>query len=469
MPAPATATDIARVAASGTSAAGVWHRTRDWLSGKAGAALPVRVQRELDAQRRHNEILIGWVQAALLLTFALLYMFSRKTFAVDVMLRPVPWALGVYAVFVAYRLTLAYRGRLTINRQILSVIADNCLLMVTIWSFSLQYGQPAAFSLKAPTLFYVFIFIALRTLSLMPGMVLLAGAVAALGWLSLVGIAINAPGGMDLITRDYVIYLTSISVLIGGEIDKVISILLVSVILAIATARAGALLHRSVAGQAAALQLARFFSPDIAATIVNADEILKPGNGRQTEAAAMFIDMRGFTRLAASMAPTELVGLLGEYQKVAVPVIQKHGGSVITYLGDGIMVTFGATRPSTTYAADALRATAALLDALEAWAAGRRAAAQPAPGVGIGVEVGNVTCGAIGDDRRLEYAVIGDPVNRAAKLQNHTKVLEVRALTSAYALQRAQAQGFDGARCAVRRDACNVAGIADPFKVVVIA
>ena len=469
MPAPAAATDIAHVAAPGPTAALALRRARHWLSGNAGTALPVRVQRELDAQRRHNEILIGWVQAALVLTFALLYAFSRKTFAADVMLRPVPWALGVYAVFVAYRLYLAYRGRLTINRQILSVIADNCLLMVTIWSFHLQYGQPAAFSLKAPTLFYVFIFIALRSLTLMPGMVLLAGAVAALGWLGLVGIAINAPGGMDLITRDYVVYLTSISVLIGGEVDKVISILLVSVILAIASARAGALLHRSVAGQAAAMQLARFFSPDIAATIVNADEILKPGSGRQTEAAAMFIDMRGFTRLAASLAPTELVGLLGEYQRVAVPVIQKHGGSVITYLGDGIMVTFGATRPSSSYAADALRATAELLDALEAWAAARRAAGQPAPGVGIGVEVGTVTCGAIGDDRRLEFAVIGDPVNRAAKLQNHTKLLQVKALATAYTLQRALVQGFDGARCIVRQEPCDVTGIAEPLNLVVIA
>ena len=234
-------------------------------------------------------------------------------------------------------------------------------------------------------------------------------------------------------------------------------------------ARAGALLHRSVAGQAAALQLARFFSPDIAATIVNADEILKPGSGRQTEAAAMFIDMRGFTRLAASMAPGELVGLLGDYQKIAVPVIQKNGGSVITYLGDGIMVTFGANRPSTTFAADALRATAELLDALEAWAARRHAAGQPAPGVGIGVEVGTVTCGAIGDDGRLEYAVIGDPVNRAAKLQNHTKVEQVKALASAYALERALAQGFDAVRCNERRGQRPIIGIADPFDVVVIA
>ncbi len=469
MSAPVVATDIARATASRLTVAVAWRRTRDWLSGNAGAALPVRVQRELDAQRRQNEILIGWVQAALMLTFALLYAFSRKTFANDAMLRPVPLALGVYAVFVSYRIYLAYQGRLTIARQILSVIADNCLLMITIWSFHLQYGQPVAFSLKAPTLFYVFIFIALRTLTLMPGMVLLAGAVAALGWLGLVGIAINAPGGMDLITRDYVQYLTSIHVLVGGEIDKVISILLVSVILAIASARAGALLHRSVAGQAAAMQLARFFSPDIAATIVNADEILKPGSGRQTEAAAMFIDMRGFTRLAASLPPTELVGLLGEYQKVAVPVIQKHGGSVITYLGDGIMVTFGATRPSLSYAADALRATAELLDALEAWAAARRAADQPAPGVGIGVEVGTVTCGAIGDDRRLEYAVIGDPVNRAAKLQNHTKVEQVKALASSCTLRRALAQGFDAARCVARQEPCNVTGIADPLILVVIA
>jgi adenylate cyclase len=231
-------------------------------------------------------------------------------------------------------------------------------------------------------------------------------------------------------------------VLIGGEIDKVVSILLVTGVLTAATARARTLLNRSVTEGAAAAQLSRFFAPEVAATIVAADEALRPGQGRQTEAAAMFLDMRGFTRLAARLAPSELIGLLGEYQNLAVPAIQENGGSIDGYLGDGIMATFGATRESARYAANAMRAAERLLEDLGAWAEARARTGLPAPDVGIGIAVGNVICGAVGDDSRLEYTVIGDAVNTAAKLQTHTKVENVRALATAAALDLAVSQGY---------------------------
>ena len=135
----------------------------------------------------------------------------------------------------------------------------------------------------------------------------------------------------------------------------------------------------------------------------------------------------------------------------------------------GIMITFGATRTNATYAADALRAAEQLLDALDAWAVERRTKNLPAPGVGIGVAVGTVTCGTIGEEGRLEYAVIGDPVNRAAKLQNHTKVEAVRALCTCYMLERAIEQGYDDRRAREIRKARTVAGVAAPEDLAVIA
>lgn len=440
----------------------------DWLAGTAGGTLPEHARRELDDQRERNEILVVWIQAGLLATFALLYTLSRKTFPEGVAFRPVPWALGIYGIFIALRLFFAYRRSLKLPQLVLAVLADMTLLMVTIWSFHLQYGQPPAFYLKAPTLFYVFIFIALRTLSLVPGLVLAAGVAGAGGWLALLAFALNAPGGMALITTDYVAYLTSLSVLVGGEVDKVLSIVIVSILLAIATARARSLLLRAVAGQAAASQLARFFAPDVAATILASDEILKPGVGRQTEATAMFIDMRGFTRMAAQLPPRELVALLGEYQRIAVPIIERHRGSVMTYLGDGIMVTFGAMRANPAHAADALHCATELLDTLGEWARVRAARRLPAPGIGIGIEVGTVTCGAIGDEGRLEYAVIGDAVNRAAKLQNQTKAEDVRALATREVLERAVAHGYRGVGCGRILAARPVTGITDPVDLVVV-
>lgn len=430
--------------------------------------LPARVVRALEAQQRSAEIFTSWVQAAVVAVLATLYLASPSTAPPNAVFQPVPWALGIYAAITILRLRLALVGRLTARLRYASVVIDMALLMVTIWSFHLQYGQPAAFYLKAPTLTYVFIFIALRALSFSPSYVLAAGAAATTGWLALLGYALAAPGGADLITRDYVAYMTSARILIGGEIDKIVSILLTTGLLGVATARGRDLLERALAEQAAVSQLARFFPAEVAEELILADELARPGEGENREAAAMFVDLRGFTRLAATLDPKAVVALLGEYQRIAVPIIQRHHGSVMSYLGDGIMATFGATRPSPTYAADALRCTEALLEAFDDWCANRAARRAPAPCLGIGVEVGTMVCGAIGEEGRLDYTVIGDAVNRAAKLQNQTKVEGVRALTTFTARDRAVAQGYAPARPQAPRAARTVAGVATPVDLVVI-
>ena len=404
--------------------------------------LPARVERALVDLRRESEILIGWVQAALVTVLGTLYLVAPSTSPADAVFRPVPWALGIYGAFTVLRLVLAYRNRLTFALKIVSVLVDVTMLMTTIWSFHIQYGQPAAFYLKAPTLLYVFVFIVVRALTITPGYVLFTGLTAALGWLALLGYALAEPGGAALVTHDYIEYMTSAKILIGGEIDRVVSILIVTLVLSVSVARARQLLFHAVGDQAAVSQLSRFFSPEIAERLSRADELLHPGDAEQREAAAMFIDLRGFTKLAAALPPAELIDLLREYQRIAVPIIHQNNGSIATYLGDGIMVTFGATRSTTTYCADAMRCAERLLKALASWHKEREARDLPAPGVGIGVDAGTVTCGVIGDEARLEYAIIGDPVNRAAKLQNQTKVEGVLGLASRACRDRAIEQGY---------------------------
>lgn len=430
--------------------------------------LPERVLRKIEAQRERSEILISCVQAAVILLLAVLYWVSPKTFMADVPFQPVPWTLSAYAAFTALRLWLALRMRLSPLMLGASVVVDVTLLMVLIWSFHLQYGQPAAFYLKAPTLLYIFIFIALRTLSFSPLYVLFTGITAAAGWLVLLLYALTEPEGMSLITRDYVAYMTSARILIGAEIDKIISILVVAAMLSLAVSRARSLLHSSVTEEAAATELSRFFEADVAREIVGAEDSLKPGDGRQVEAASMFIDLRGFTRLAATLTATEVVSLLNEYHGVIVPVIQRNNGNVNAYLGDGILVTFGAIRPRPGFAAEALRATGELLDAYDRWADQRKAHGQPALGIGIGVNCGAVAVGAIGDASHLEFTVIGDSVNSAAKLQNHTKTEGVRALTTEEMRDLAVRQGYDAKRCGEVLARRNVAGVTEPMDLVVM-
>jgi len=431
--------------------------------------LPARVLRAIETQRARSEILTGWVQAIIIVVLATLYFIAPSSSPADFFMRPAPWAIGAYAAFTALRLRLAYAGQLTPLLRAASVVLDMALLTVTIWGFHLEYGQPAAFYLKAPTFAYFFIFIALRTLSFSPGYVLLAGGTAALGWLALLLYALGESGGMALVTRDYVDYMTAAKILIGGEIDKIVSLLLVSALLALAAARSRQLLEQAAAVQAAAAQMVRYFPPEVAEQLIWADELLKPGEGEAREAAAMFIDLRGFTRLTGTLTPKELLALVGEFQRIAVPVIQRHRGAIITYLGDGIMVVFGAARSTQTYAADALRCAEALVDDVGRWVAESCARGDCTPEIGIGVDVGTVICGTIGEEGKLEYAVLGEPVNQAAKLQAHTKLEGVRALTTQHGLAVARAQGYEDARCREYPERRAVAGVDTPLALVAIA
>jgi adenylate cyclase len=151
-----------------------------------------------------------------------------------------------------------------------------------------------------------------------------------------------------------------------------------------------------------------------------------------------------------------------------VPVIQRHGGSIDKFMGDGIMATFGAAVETESYAADALDAARGLLDASDAWNAEREAAGKPPLRVGVGIAVGSVVFGAVGDATRLEYTVIGDPVNLAAKLEKHTKIERCRALTTADALARALGQGYAAPAAPESRAARAVEGIDIPLDLVVL-
>ena len=200
-------------------------------------ALPARIEVRVRAQEEASEILVGWVQLAVVLGFSAVYLVAPKTFSAAAPFQPVPWVLAAYLAFTLVRLTLAHRHRLPEWLRYASIGIDMTLLVGLIWSFHLQYEQPPSFYLKAPTLLYVFIFIALRTLNFDARKVVTAGLIAALGWAALVIYVITIDPRDSMITRDYVRYMTSNSILIGAEVDKVISILVVTAILGFAIMR----------------------------------------------------------------------------------------------------------------------------------------------------------------------------------------------------------------------------------------
>ena len=117
--------------------------------------------------------------------------------------------------------------------------------------------------------------------------------------------------------------MTSYKILRGAEIDKIISILVVTMILAFSLARGRQLLARSVAGESAASDLSRFFAPEVAAQIRRADGDAASVRCEGCHAAILMTDLRGFTALSHGRSADELIGLLGEYQSRLVPVIER--------------------------------------------------------------------------------------------------------------------------------------------------
>src|SRR5260370_3508713 len=160
-----------------------WKRVSEAIFGPALIRRPPdRVVRAIRRQEENSEIFVGWMQIAAISFFAVFYLLAPKAFAPDVRFAPVPVTLGAYTLFTALRLVLAYRAVLRTWFLTISVVIDIVVLMITIWSFHLQYNQPPTLYLKAPTLLYVFIIISLRALRFDPRWVILAGTSAPLGW-----------------------------------------------------------------------------------------------------------------------------------------------------------------------------------------------------------------------------------------------------------------------------------------------
>jgi len=432
------------------------------------ARLPERVQATIRQEQDQTEILVSLLQLLAVASFAALYTLTPKGFDPQaVPFEPVPVTLAVYTGFTLIRLWLAWRRRLRAWFLALSVVVDISVLMVTIWSFHLQYQEPPPLYLKAPTMLYAFILIALRTLRFEPWLVLLAGITAAAGWLVLVAYAVLGAGGAQ-ITRDFATYAMSYQVLLGAEVDKAVSVMMVTLILTLGLVRARKLLFRAVTDQVAATELSRFFAPEVAGRIRDSDMALEPGQAELRSAAIVMVDMRGFTPLTHRLAPREVMALLSEYQSRVVAAVARHGGSIDKFMGDGILASFGATRPSASFAADALRALDALLASTAAWAEERAARGLPAPKVGAAVATGPVMFGTIGDASRLEYTVIGDPVNLVAKLEKHTKVERVRALCTAETLELARQQGYPSLASHAPLGRRDVAGIEEPLELIAL-
>ena len=192
--------------------------------------------------------------------------------------------------------------------------------------------------------------------------------------------------------------------------------------------------NRMVAGLREREQMRDLFGRQVGEEVVRhaLDHGVELG-GEAREAAVLFVDLQGSTRLAAEGDPAEVVELLNRFFALVVEVVHAHDGWVNKFEGDAALCVFGAPLADDDAAAKALACAREL--------AARLARELDEIRAGIGVSAGRVVAGNLGAARRFEYTVIGDPVNEAARLSDLAKAEPGRVLASQDAVTRAGAEG----------------------------
>ncbi len=197
----------------------------------------------------------------------------------------------------------------------------------------------------------------------------------------------------------------------------------------------GALLVSSVGSIGAHYLLAAFerervrdvFARFVPAAVV--DDVLKRTDGDlrlggvTMEATVMFTDLRGFTSVAEALPAAEVIQIVNQYLDQMTKAIHAHGGTIVSYEGDGIMAVFGAPIEQVDHADRAIATAREMLETrlpgFNEWLDERNIASGFS--MGIGLNSGDVVSGNVGSESRLEYAAIGDTTNTAARLQGMTK------------------------------------------------
>lgn len=164
--------------------------------------------------------------------------------------------------------------------------------------------------------------------------------------------------------------------------------------------------------------LGKVTSPAIAKQLLKQEINL---GGEERVVTILFADIRNFTTLCEILTPKESLELLNRYLAVMNTVIEKHGGVVDKYTGDGVMALFGAPVSQDDDALQALLAALEMKDKLDALTKRLALENLPDPDVGIGINTARVIAGNIGSHSRLNYTVLGDGVNLAARFEGLTK------------------------------------------------
>ncbi|MEC5397392.1 adenylate/guanylate cyclase domain-containing protein [Uliginosibacterium sp. H1] len=323
----------------------------------------------------------------------------------------VAW-LGFYQV-VPNPWELAWAGPAFVTEAV-SAHSHQSLKWLWLFFVWVSFGFSAAY-VRAFGVFVVLAWLLqLLWLSALPGTVMQPDLAAALGHPAQGGIASQA-GFVD----------------VGITADNILVTFFLTLGFTYVAANNRRLVARFFASEQRRSALARYFSPNLVDKLADAQTVPAPV---QTDAAVLFIDIRGYTTFALDRAPAEVLVHLQAFHALMEAEVFARDGTLEKYIGDAVLAVFGAPLRHADDARRALDCAQAMLSRIDEWNRERAAQGEPPVAVGIGLDygavVGGVIGGVVGRERNMSYAVVGATVNRASRLQGLTREMNADIIMS---------------------------------------
>lgn len=390
------------------------------VTGAYAQALRREILRSEQVRMRALAILLTVMLASILCALALAPRFTRQLFPEGISAWVPIAGFGSFILFEVVTLGVL-RWRIAANKdfprpaRFANALIETSMPGVVIVVLSHHMEPRLVFGFWPPLLY--FIFIVLSTLRLDFWLSLWTGVVAAIEQLALAGWLL--PVSLTASRADETIYY---------HMSRSIMLLLSGIVAGIVAQSLRRQFENSVKAGAARDRVTNLFGQHVSPAVVErllATQADPPSEIRPV--CVLFLDIRGFTAMSRARSAGETVALLNDFFAEMVEIVDRHGGIVNKFLGDGFLALFGAPLADGDAARHALAAGRDMLVAVDDW---NRQRPIQALRVGIGIHAGDAVTGTVGSAQRKEYTVIGDTVNLAARLEQLTKETGARLLVS---------------------------------------
>ncbi len=377
---------------------------RDDLRDRLFLAAEIEAERFLAVIRLVVAVLLASTLGAALLAMDGLPVEARRQVLVAFPVLAVYLAVGV----LSYRLATPARFRGWMPW--LFTAADGGLVLFNVATTVINLGAPVSSLWVFPATWLAPLVLAFGTLRYRPSLQAMSGVLLVGGFAVLLAGLPDDMAGLNAIVP---------LLEVPPTLVRLVMLALLAAVLVLAAVRRKALLQRAIDEARQRANLARYLPPEIADLLARGDAS-RLRQGWEVEVAVLMVDIRGFTsRVEGFAEPAEVSAFLGRFRAHVIGSAKASGGVVDKFVGDSAIIVFGVPEATGDEAARALACARSLQARIAAW---NKAAPPGGPvRIGMGAHVGPVYAGAVGDSSRLEFTVLGDAVNVAARLEQSTR------------------------------------------------